>query len=589
MATHLGTNRSTGGGHRRFTPDLPIALRPAVDFPPAPISIFDDPGDEKSWHKSQRSESLERFYAGREPSWYASAIAPLKGAERVLDLGCGPGLALEALAEQGASSVWGVDRWPAFTAASNAPGSIIAHDLTLPIPFLASGSFDAILSHYALDYLSPIGMRQVLREARRLLVPGGRLLVYVAAVGLGSRDETRTAAYAPPALGVLLEEAGFDQIDVEAPADGRNSVAMARCPSGQADVDNVGTGEIRVPAAGETQLSASLSNLSGIELELIGAGRSVTVTVDVPDLSSARGSPASFCARLQKSAMGVAELGIWTWRGLSFAATDLVRLGFAPEKIRLGSRAAAGSLSTWSPGELSVEPPGNAYVRFGDLRAGSELSEAERGAEGRQVVVESAEDVGVCDIADELGPGRNRFLIKRAARVEPSSLDREWLAGRAHGVAFDAEDLDGERMRELLLWAGWRQALVFVTGRDWPGILTAVSSRRDELLAPIVMVDPSLSTDGGPRPLPGDVSSLAREKPGFFVLLSAQSRAGSSSRSLAPLRRRLLHGGDAAGGDREMGEATEALRYLTERTLLVRLRQVNGRSPAEVGRRPMPA
>ncbi len=73
-------------------PDLPIAMRPAVEFPPARGSIFDDPGDEKSWHASQRSESLSRYYEGREPSWYASAITPLKGADRVLDLGCGPGL-----------------------------------------------------------------------------------------------------------------------------------------------------------------------------------------------------------------------------------------------------------------------------------------------------------------------------------------------------------------------------------------------------------------------------------------------------------------------------------------------------------------
>ncbi len=72
------------------------------------------------------------------------------------------------------------------------------------MPFLESGSFDGVLSHYALYYVSPIGMRQVLRETHRLLVPGGRLLIYVAATGLGSGDETRTVPYSPAALRALL-------------------------------------------------------------------------------------------------------------------------------------------------------------------------------------------------------------------------------------------------------------------------------------------------------------------------------------------------------------------------------------------------
>lgn len=562
--------------------DFPVALRPMVDFQPGRGSIFDDPGDEKSWHVSQRSEALNRFYAGREPAWYGSAIASLKGAERVLDLGCGPGLALQALLEQGCTRVLGVDRWPDFAANSTPEAPIVAHDLSLPMPFLESGSFDGVFSHYALDYVSPICLRQVLREAHRLLVPGGRLVIYVAAIGLGGGDEARTVAYTPAALHTLLSEVGFADIDVQAASEGRNSIAKARRGANDLDADRTNSPEVAAHMDRDTQVSAAFSGEPETVLcEVSGDGRAATFAFELPPMDSLEGDRVSVCARALVQAAAGTELQLWVWCGLRPVATECARLEFTAAELRLSAGASGCEYaSTWQPGELPMEPIGNAYARFDDLRPGDTLSLAERGEEGRQIVVERAQPLPP-DAAEQLGPGRNRFLVKRASRLDLDTADREWLAGRLHGIALSA----GEPDLALLLWAAWRQAVVYLEGADWTAVLRAAPEREGELQAPLVLVDPALSGDGLAEPPSPDVIAFAEAGDQRFVLLSAESRDRADPTTLHLIRRRLLPGGPPTGDDVELPEAGENLRYLTERTLLMRLRQAHGFSPAEVGRR----
>ena len=573
-------------------PNLPIAMRPGVRFGALRGSIFDDPGDEKSWHISQRSESLTRYFEGREPSWYASAIAPLRGAERVLDLGCGPGLTLAALLDQGCASVIGVDRWPAFTVKSTPRAPILAHDLTLPMPFLPSASFGGVLSHYALDYVSPIGMRQVLREARRVLVPDGLLLIYVAAVGMGSGDEARTAAYSPAALRILLAEAGFEEIDVEASPNGRNSVVKARRLAGEPEADTpliaADPGKVLAMIEGDAQLTASFPGGGGaVNCALAGEGHSTSLTVDLPRGVSAEEVRTSACARALRLPSGGTELQLWVWRGDSLAAVDCARLELAASEMRLDCGAGGvEEISAWVPGDLSIEPIGNAYARFADLSSGASLSEAERGAEGRQIVIETLDDVPL-ETGEWLGPGRNRFLIRRASLLDVSTIEREWLEGQASGVMVTDQELAGEGLRELLLWAGWRQCLLYIGGSNWTEILAVASRRAAELRGPVVLVDPTLcgSGEGGYPPPPELAVSLA-EHDHFFALLDGQSRDRADRLTIDRLSGRLLHGGQSSNDMAAMRAATETLRHLTERTLLMRLRQTHGCSWAEVGRRP---
>ena len=97
---------------------------------------------------------------------------------RVLDLGCGPGLYASELADRG-STVVGIDKGPEMVRLAAArvppPAEFRVHDLNRPIDWLEDESFDlavmALVIHH-LDHRS-----KVLEEARRLLKPGGRLIV----------------------------------------------------------------------------------------------------------------------------------------------------------------------------------------------------------------------------------------------------------------------------------------------------------------------------------------------------------------------------------------------------------------------------
>lgn len=96
---------------------------------------------------------------------------------RVLDAGCGAGSHSAALLERGAI-VTGLDKSPGLLAVARvrlgAGVSLHQADLAEALPFV-DGAFDVILASLVLHYLPD--WQPTLREFRRILVPGGRLIV----------------------------------------------------------------------------------------------------------------------------------------------------------------------------------------------------------------------------------------------------------------------------------------------------------------------------------------------------------------------------------------------------------------------------
>lgn len=106
-----------------------------------------------------------------------------QGAGRVLDFGCGNGVLLLLCALRGVKELWGIDLSPA--ALANANGRF--DRAGIPVNLQAGGVealdalepdfFDGVLLSNILDNLYPEDALELLAQSRRLLRPGGRILI----------------------------------------------------------------------------------------------------------------------------------------------------------------------------------------------------------------------------------------------------------------------------------------------------------------------------------------------------------------------------------------------------------------------------
>jgi SAM-dependent methyltransferase len=103
-----------------------------------------------------------------------SFLAPAPG-DRLVDLGCGSGRVLVWNRRLGAYQV-GIDVSPFFALEARAGIDLALGDLRR-LPF-ADGAFNKACALDVFEHLSREGLREVLREAARVLGPGGALFVY---------------------------------------------------------------------------------------------------------------------------------------------------------------------------------------------------------------------------------------------------------------------------------------------------------------------------------------------------------------------------------------------------------------------------
>ena len=92
--------------------------------------------------------------------------------ERVLDVGCGPGLTGAALREVGVAEVWGLERDVELAEAARSQlDHVVCGDLDGASVELPDGQFDGLIYADVLEHL--VDPWSVLREQRRLLRSGG--------------------------------------------------------------------------------------------------------------------------------------------------------------------------------------------------------------------------------------------------------------------------------------------------------------------------------------------------------------------------------------------------------------------------------
>ncbi|HEY1919254.1 MAG TPA: class I SAM-dependent methyltransferase [Streptosporangiaceae bacterium] len=157
--------------------------------------------------------------SNRQRNRWAVALLDVQRADRVLEIGFGPGVAIAELARAGAGHVYGIDHSDVMLrqASRRNAAAIRAGRVTLikapadQLPPALDGPFDAILAVNSLGFWPAPAER--LAGLRRLLAPGGRI-----AIASQPRCPGATAATSRSAadnIGKLLRDAGFTHLSTQ--------------------------------------------------------------------------------------------------------------------------------------------------------------------------------------------------------------------------------------------------------------------------------------------------------------------------------------------------------------------------------------
>jgi 2-polyprenyl-3-methyl-5-hydroxy-6-metoxy-1,4-benzoquinol methylase len=161
----------------------------------------------------------EAFISAYE--WHFKGWLPADRNVRWLDLGCGQGQLMSLAISNGFREVLGVDLSDEMLAACQANGlNVCRDDATESVRQLSSGAYGVVSAFDFLEHLPQNEALALLKEARRLLEPGGVMFIKVPngaspAVGdMFCSDLTHESLFTPSSLAQLATLAGFSRCDV---------------------------------------------------------------------------------------------------------------------------------------------------------------------------------------------------------------------------------------------------------------------------------------------------------------------------------------------------------------------------------------
>lgn len=166
-----------------------------------------------AWEMAHRPSNRQRS------RWVVSLLS-VQPADKVLEIGFGPGLAIAALARAGAGHVYGIDHSDVMLRYASRRNATAIRDgrVTLirasvdQVPAALDGPLDAILAVNSLGFWPAPADR--LAELRRRLAPGGRIAIASQPRCPGATaDTSRDAARE---IEGLLAEAGFTHLSTQA-------------------------------------------------------------------------------------------------------------------------------------------------------------------------------------------------------------------------------------------------------------------------------------------------------------------------------------------------------------------------------------
>jgi O-antigen chain-terminating methyltransferase len=152
----------------------------------------------------------------------AEYVPHFRGQAPVLDLGCGRGEFLELLRENGIEAC-GVEGNLHVVQEDVARGLAVEHgDLLKFLTARKSGSAGGVLAAQVVEHLPPPVLTEMLKQAYRVLRPGGVLLLetvnprsVIAVLEVFNRDLTHQRPLHPDTLSFLASAAGFTDVRVE--------------------------------------------------------------------------------------------------------------------------------------------------------------------------------------------------------------------------------------------------------------------------------------------------------------------------------------------------------------------------------------